>query len=163
MRITIKTLSRNSNSTLNSIRHANRVIEKILVEYLADENSEKRLLYDLAISATDSRQQLSQRDNTSGLLCKETFGTQAKAKQWWRLFELPCEQGVHHGLFLRDLKLPKGNDCKLEVFERSFKVPLASPYVLLSGMKHQDVKNAAIMVAYTMQRHQRFCPCRPRW
>lgn len=162
MRITIKSLSKNFSSKLNGIMNANRTIERSLVEYLADENSEKRLLYDLAVSAIDSCQQLTQRDSTSGLLRKEIFGSRA-SKQWWRLFELPCEQGMHHGLFLRELKLPTGSDCKIEVFERSVKVPLAPPYVLVSGTKHVDVKNAAIMVADTMRKHQRFCPCRPRW
>jgi hypothetical protein len=129
--------------------HANCIIEKILVAYLADKNSEKRLLYDLSMSAIDSCQQLTQRDSTSGLLCKE-IGHSRASKQWWRLFELPCDQGMHHGLFLRELKLPDGSDCKIEVFERSFKVPLASPYLLVSGTKHVDVKNAATIVADTI-------------
>ena len=161
MRITIKSLSRDFNSKLNGIQNANRSIEKSLVEYLADKNSEKRLLYDLTITAIDSWQRI-QRDSASGLLQKDNICGN-RSKQWWRLFEMPCERGMHHGLFLLELKVPKGSDCKIEVFERSVKVPLASPYVLISGTKQLDVKNAALMVADAMRRHQRFCPCRPKW
>lgn len=162
MRITIKSLSRDPESKLNSIRYANRLVEKSLVEYLACENSEKRLLFDLAVTAIDSCQ-LIQRDINSGLLQKDVAGS--RAKQWWRLFELPCGQGMHsHDLsFLEALKVPKGIDCKIEVFKRSVKVPLASPYVLVSGRENLDVKNAALMVADAVRRHQRFCTCRPKW
>jgi hypothetical protein len=164
MRITIESLSRDPKSQLNCIRYANRVIEKALVEYLADEHSEKRLLYDLAVSAIDSCQ-LIQRDINSGLLQKEIVGSRRASKQWWRLFELPCGRDMHpHDLsILEELKVPKGSDCKIEVFKRSVKVPLASPYVLVSGTKQLDVKNAAMMVADAVRRHQRFCQCHPRW
>ncbi len=164
MRITIESLSKDPNSKLNSIRMGNRLVEKYLVEYLACANSEKRLLYDLAVTAIDSCQ-LIQRDTNSGLLQKHIGGTGTQGKQWWRLFELPCGQGMHsHDLsFLEALKVPKGIDCKIEVFRRSVKVPLASPYVLVSGIKHVDVKNAALMIADAVRRHQRFCPCRPKW
>ena len=165
MRITIECLNRDSQSKLNSLRHANRVIEKALVEYLADESSEKRLLYDLAVTAVDSCQLIIQRDSTSGLLQKEILGCRGAPKEWWRLFELPCVRDKHpHDLsFFEELKVPKGSDCKIEVFKRSLKVPLASPYVLVSGTKQLDVKNAAMMVADAVRRHQRFCHCRPKW
>ena len=162
MRITIESYSK---SKLNSIKRASRFIEKALVEYLADEHSEKRLLYDLAVSAIDSYQPI-QRDSTSGLLQKEFFSRRGRAfKEWWRLFELPCGRDMHqHDLsILEELKVPKGSDCKIEVFKRSVKVPLASPYVLVSGTKQLDVKNAAMMVADAVRRHQRCCQCHPRW
>ncbi len=164
MRITIESFSKDPKSKLNGIRMANRHVETCLVEYLACKNSEKRLLYDLAVTAIDSCQ-LIQRDIDSGLLYKDIGGTGTRGKQWWRLFELPCGQGMHsHDLsFLEALKVPKGIDCKIEVFKRSEKVPLASPYVLVSGTEHLDVKNVALMVADAVRRHQRFCPGRPKW
>ena len=163
MRITIKSLSRDPKAKLNGIIRTNRVIEKSLVEYLACEHSEKRLLHDLAASAVDSCQ-LIQRDINSGLLQRESHGIRI-SQQWWRLFELPCGRGPHpHDLsFLEELRVPKGIDCKIELFRRSTKVPLASPYVLISGTKHPDVKSTALMVADAVRRHQRFCPCQPKW
>lgn len=164
MRITIESFSKDPKSKLNSIRMGNRLVEKYLVEYLACENSEKRLLYDLAVTAIDSCQ-LIHRDTNSGLLQKDVGGMGSRGKQWWRLFELPCAQGMpsHDLSFLEALKVPKGIDCKIEVFKRSVKVPLASPYVLVRGTEHLDVKNAALIVADAVRRHQRFCPCRPKW
>ena len=164
MRITIKSLSKDPKAKLNGIRSANRRIERSLVEYLACEHSEKRLLHDLAACAIGSRQ-LIQRDIKSGLLQRESPGGIRLSKQWWRLFELPCGRGPHpHDLsFLEELRVPKGIDCKIEVFKRSAKVPLASPYVLISGEKHADVKSTALMVADAVRGHQRFCPCQPKW
>ena len=165
MRITIKSLSKDPKSRLNGIRCANRVIEKSLVEYLACDYSEKRLLYDLAACAIDDSCQLIQRDTSSGLLQRTVRGGSGAMKQWWRLFELPCVRDMqsHDLSFLEALRVPKGIDCKIELFRRSAKVPLASPYVLVSGTKYPDVKSAALMVADALRRHQRFCPCRPKW
>ena len=163
MRITIKSLSKDPTAKLNGIKAANRKIEKSLVEYLACEHSKKMLLHNLAASAVDSCQ-LIQRDINSGLLQRESPGSRA-SNQWWRLLELPCGRGpqLHDLSFLEKLKVSKGIDCKIEVFKRSAKVPLAPPYVLISGTKHPDVKSAALMVADAVRRHQRFCPCQPKW
>jgi len=162
MRITIEPLSRDPKSQLNSLRRANYIIENILIEYLADENSKMRLLYDLALS--DSCQ-LVHRDSTLLLLRKEILSSQAsKSKEWWHLYELPCGREMHpHDLSSIRLKLPKGSDCKIEVFGRSVKVSRESPYVLVSGTKQLDVKNAAMMVADAVRRHQNGClPCPPK-
>ncbi|KAK1740371.1 hypothetical protein QTG54_009321 [Skeletonema marinoi] len=165
MRITIESLSRDPKSQLNSLRRANYIIEKALVECLADENSKTRLLYDLAFSNSF---QLTHRDSTSGLLLlqKEIKGGShaSKSKEWWHLYELPCRWEMHqHDLSSIRLKLPKGSDCKIEIFGCSVKVSRESPYVLVSGTKQLDVKNAAMMVADAVRRHQSGClPCPPK-
>eukprot|EP00984_Skeletonema_dohrnii_P005197 scaffold1823_cov150-Skeletonema_dohrnii-CCMP3373.AAC.3 len=165
MRITIESLSRDPRSQLNSLRNAYYVIEKALVEYLADENSKTRLLYDLAFSNSF---QLTHRDSTSGLLLLQKeikVGSHVpKSKEWWHLYELPCRWEMHpHDLSSIRLKLPKESDCKIEVFGRSVKVSRESPYVLVSGTKQRDVKSAAMMVADAVQRHQsRFLSCPPK-
>ena len=164
MRITIESLRGDPKSQLNSLRHANYIIEKALVECLADENSKTRLLYDLAFSNSF---QLTHRDSTSGLLLlqKEIKGGShaSKSKEWWHLYELPCRWEMHpHDLSSIRLKLPKGSDCKIEVFGRSVKVSRESPYVLVSGTKLLDVKNAALMVSDAVRRHRSIHPCRPK-
>eukprot|EP00985_Skeletonema_marinoi_P008300 scaffold3729_cov86-Skeletonema_marinoi.AAC.1 len=68
-----------------------------------------------------------------------------------------------HDLSSIRLKLPKESDCRIEVFGRSVKVSRESPYVLVSGTKQRDVKNAAMIVADAVRRHQsRFLPCAPK-
>jgi hypothetical protein len=153
MRITIESLSRDPKSQLNSLRHANYIIENILTECLADENSKMRLLYDLALS--DSCQ-LIHRDSNLLLLQKEILSSQAsKSKEWWHLYELPCGREMHPlDLSSLRLKLPKGSDCRIEVFGRSVKVSRESPYVLVSGTNQRDVKNTALMVADAVQCHR---------
>ncbi len=166
MRITIKPKKNRKGKgrrMISKIRLAISMIEKSLVEFLADKNSENRLLYELAATAKGTLcHNLFQRDASSGLLLREHDGV----KKWLRLFDLPrCDRGNYHGFFLLQTKLKhaQGSDCKIEVFERSEKVPLASPYVSICGSKQNEVKSATAMVAETMRRHQRLCPCRPRW
>jgi hypothetical protein len=157
VRITIECFCRDFTSKLNSIRLANYIIEKSLVEYLADHNSKMRLLFDLALS-----DDMIQRDSTSGLLLlQKEF---VVGQEWWHLYELPCGWEMHPlDLSSLRLKFPKRSDCKIEVFGRSVKVSRESPYVLVSGTKQLDVKNAALMVADAVQRHQsRFHLCRPK-
>ena len=161
MRITIESCCRDSKSKQNSIRHATYIVEKTLIEFLADERSKMRLLFDLAWSDPS---QLIHSDSTCGpsLLQKEIFSSPgSKSKKWWYLRELPCGRGMHPDDFtsLRS-KLPKGSDCNIEVFERSAKVLREAPYVLVSGTKKLDVKNAALMVEDAVQSIQGFRPSR---
>lgn len=152
MRITIESFCRDSKSKMNSIKHANDTVERILVDYLADENSKMRLLFDLASS---DQSQLIVRDNKCGLLLhKEIYDSQgSKSKKWWHLLELTRGRDLHpHDLSSLRLNLPKGSDCRIDVFGRSVKVSRESPYVLVSGTKQLDVKNAALMIEDALQR-----------
>lgn len=151
--------------TWETVGKAIFMIEKSLVEFLADKNSERRLLHELATTAKGSWcRTLFKQDASSGLLLLKSHDG---CKSWSRLFELPCcEQGNYcDGSFLKELKLKglESSDCKVEVFERSGKVPLASPYVYVSGSKQKEVKSATSMLVESMRKHQRLCPCRPKW
>lgn len=152
-----------SNLNIEDTRQTVSVLEKSLVRFLADKKSEKRMLYELAATATGKIcRDLFQKNEPSGTLLIKYDGV----KKWLRLFDLPCcDRGNYHGFFLLQMKLKhaQGSDCKIEVFERSEKVPLASPYVSICGSKQNEVKSATAMVVETMRRHQRLCPCRPRW
>ena len=61
---------------------------------------------------------------------------------------------------------PLSGDCKIELFGDGFGVPLehASPFVLIRGTKHKDVKDAVFAARDAMRRHQgRGCGCTPKW
>ena len=161
MRITIESFCKDSKSKLNSIKHANHMVEKILVEYLADQDSMKRLLYDLSLYASDS---LQWRDNNGELLLlhREIHDSQgSKSKEWCYLHELRSGREIHpDDLSSLRSKLPKG-DCTIEVFVQSAKVSREFSYVFVRGTKQLDVMNAALMVKDAVNRLQ---GCRPaRW
>lgn len=165
MRITIEYFGRDSKSKMNSIRHANYMVEEILVEYLADQNSMKRLLFDLSFSATDSLQ-WRDRNGELILLHREIYDSQgSKSKEWWYLHELRFGQALSpHDLSSLRLILPKGvpkGYCMIEVFGHSAKVSREFPYVLVSGTEQLDVKNAALMVKDVLLRHQGQLPGKP--
>ena len=120
-------------------------------------NSVNRFLYELTATATGSYK--SSPHNSPGLLLKHYNGI----KSWWCMLELPCVRGEYHGQLLQHLIIPRGNDCKIELFGDIFGAPLehASPYVLISGTKQKDVKIAASIVSDAMRNHQLQCGCKP--
>lgn len=152
-----------SNSARN-IAQGTSMIEESLVEYISDGNSEIRLLYDLIATAEGSYR--FKKNDGWGMLLREYEGV----KSWWALFELPYKgyegsDGEYHGKFLTRLK-PLSGDCKIELFGDGFGVPLehASPFVLIRGTKHKDVKDAVFAARDAMRRHQgRGCGCTPKW
>jgi len=159
-----------SNSALN-IPLGISMIEESLVEYISDGNSEIRLLYDLIATAEGSYK--FKRNDGWGMLLREYEGI----KSWWALFELPYKAkeggkaGEYHGKFL--LNLPLQGDCKIDLFGDTFGAPLAhtSPFVLIRGTKHRDVKDAVSEVRNAMIKHQSrrrgdkggVCGCTPKW
>lgn len=143
------------------------MIEHSLMEFISDENSEKRMLYEL-ISTAEGSYNFKRNDG-----CRMLLREYAGIKSWWALFELPYKEredgGEYHGKFLQKLrsKLPIPGDCIIELFGGDFGAPLehASPFVLIRGTKHKDVKEAVSMVRHAMKRHQvdKGCDCTPKW
>ncbi|KAL7459828.1 hypothetical protein ACHAWC_011635 [Mediolabrus comicus] len=168
-----------TSTSVQNVKRAFGMIKQSIVEFLSDENSENRLTYELVTTATGSLcRTLFKQDASSGLLLLKS---RDGVKRWSRLFELPCcEEGEGndcHGSNL-DLKFNghchgsnpdlkssglESSDCRVVVFERSGKVPLASPYIYVSGSKLKEVKSTTSLLVDSMRKHQRLCPCRPKW
>ena len=82
----------------------------------------------------------------------ELKGLPKGSKKWWHLIELMRGRDLHpNELSSLRSNLPKGGDCRIDVFDRSVKVSRESPYVLVSGTKQLDVKNAALMIRDALQ------------
>ena len=135
------------------------MIEESLKEFVSDENSEKKMLYELLSTAEGSYKV--KRNEGCRMLYRD--------KEWWALFELPYHQGggQYHGNFLIHSQSQMPGDCKIELFGDTFGLPLehASRFVLIRGTKHKDVKDAVSVVRDKMRKHQseRGCNCTPRW
>lgn len=138
------------------------MIEESLMEFLSDENSEKKMLHEMLLTAEGSYKV--KRNDAYRMLCRD--------KEWWALFELPfhTESGQYHGKFLTKINLELPGDCKMELFGDTFGVPLehASPFVLIHGTKHNDVKDAVSALRDKMRKHQcrrpgEGCNCTPKW
>lgn len=155
-----------SNSAQN-IAQGVSMIEESLMEFISDENSEKRMLYEL-ISTVEGSYRVHRNDD-----CRMLLREYAGIKSWWALFELPYKEGeeggVYHGKFLQHSlsKTPLPGDCIIELFGEDFGAPLehASPFALIRGTKHKNVKEAVSMVRHAMKRHQvdHGCDCTPKW
>ena len=140
------------------------MVEESLVDFISDENSSTRMLYELMWTAEGSYRV--KKHDSCNMVYRELNGVQS----WLALFDLPYKvrKGGHreyHGKFFR-LDLQLSGDCTIELFGDDFDVPLAhaSPFVLIRGTKHKDVKDAVLLVRDKMTRHQgRGCGCTPSW
>ncbi len=155
-----------TSESVQNVQRAFGMIKQSLLEYLSDENSEKRLIYELAMSASGSH---NIHETSSGLLRLHHNGATA----WWVIFELP--RGARHrsgslsveshGKFLQTLEL-QDTGCRVELFGNTFKKPLkhVAPYVLISGKERANVNVAITRVVKAMRKHQkRGCSCLPKW
>ena len=149
-------------SSPRNVAQALSMIEESLMEFLSDENSEKKMLHELLSTAEGSYNV--KRNDEYRMVCRD--------KEWWALFELPyhTDSGQYHGKFLTKINLEMPGDCKIELFGDTFGVPLehASPFVLIRGTKHNDVKDAVSALRDKMRKHQcrrpgEGCNCTPKW
>eukprot|EP00577_Skeletonema_sp_RCC1716_P013844 CAMPEP_0113372786 /NCGR_PEP_ID=MMETSP0013_2-20120614/718_1 /TAXON_ID=2843 ORGANISM="Skeletonema costatum, Strain 1716" /NCGR_SAMPLE_ID=MMETSP0013_2 /ASSEMBLY_ACC=CAM_ASM_000158 /LENGTH=490 /DNA_ID=CAMNT_0000254697 /DNA_START=38 /DNA_END=1508 /DNA_ORIENTATION=- /assembly_acc=CAM_ASM_000158 len=122
MRVTITCSNAVMPYSAENVTKAVCMIEQSLVDYLGDQNSAKRLLFELTSTAKGSyatnwvpKQCLSE-----GLVLKYYNGE----KSWWRLFDLPCKwregSGNDHERCLWQLRSMGINGCKVELFGNNF-------------------------------------------
>ena len=144
-----------TSSSSQNVAQGISMIEESLMEFLSDENSEKKMLYELLSTAEGS---YNFRRSSCGMIYRD--------KEWWALFELPyhTNTGQYHGKFLTNFDSEMSGDCKIELFGDTFGIPLdhALPFVLIRGTKYNDVKDAALAARDKMRQHQgRGCNCTP--
>jgi hypothetical protein len=154
-----------SSSSLN-VGKGISMIEESLVDFISDENSSIRMLYELMLTATGSFK--IEKKEYEG--CRVVRRVYNGVKNWSVLFDLPYSvrggSKQYHGKFLTLVDLPMPDDCIIEVFGDDFDVPLAhtSPFALIRGIKLKDVTDVVLMVRDKMKRHQgRGCGCVPKW
>ena len=145
-----------TSSSPRNVAQGISMIEESLMEFVSDENSEKKMLYELVSTAEGSYKVI--KNDGFRIIYRD------KEKEWWALFELPYHtgSGKHHGNFLTNIQIPE--DCKMELFGVNG-VPLehASPFMLIRGT-NKDVKTAVSAVRDKMRKHQgRGCNCTPKW
>lgn len=151
----------------DNVTKAVSMIEQSLIDYLSDQNSVKRLLYELSSTATGSYadNRLPREFKSEGLVLKYNDGQ----KSWWRLFDLPCKwregTGGDHDRCLWKLKSFGVNATKVQLFGNNFGVPLehAAPYIIIMGVNLSDVRKTTLKIVNVVKRHQCQCNCRPKW
>jgi hypothetical protein len=154
-----------TSASVQNVKRAFVVIERSIVEFLSDENSKKRLIYDLAISAKGSH---NIQETSHDLLLTHHRGV----KRWWVIIDLPCmpysaedECLYYNGKCLEELEL-QDTGCRVELFSKRFgnhPPTHAAPYVLVSGKDEANVNVAITRVMKVMKKHQLRCSCLPRW
>ena len=157
-----------SNST-GEFFHGIRMIEESLMDFIGDQNAGKKMLYELSSTAevTPNARHLFGRNDNFRMVLREYDSV----KYWSALFELPYLKrenvNEYHGIFLSNLRGPLSKrDCIIELYGDKFGLPLAhtSPFVLVRGKRHKDVKDAVCVVNDAMKRHQgKGCGCTPKW
>ena len=146
------------------------MIEESLIDFIGDQNAGKKMLFELSSMATGSHlveENILKRNDKYRMVLREYDSV----KYWCALFELPYlnrgNKKEYHGRFLSNLrKSLSERDCTIELYGDKVGLPLAhtSPFVLIRGKRHKDVKDAVCAVNDSMRKHQgRGCGCTPKW
>ena len=161
MVITIKS-SPITSSAIHDVRKAKRMITASLLEFLCDENSDRRLIYDLALTSTGTFI-LQKADN--GTVQQECQNSRRLI--WMKALGLPMsnfhgKKLIPHGRFLVQSnwqqKLRRGTSCDIEVYGFNHSEPmLANPYVLICGDNSHDVTEVAGRVEEALFDHHQKC------
>ena len=144
------------------------MIEDSLLEFLNDESSEGRLLYEWALSLQTNSNFMHLHKGENGLVRQDSHTKYREV--WMKLLELPLAdyngQLVLHGKdFLgrhvkQELKAGTSN-CSIRVYGFEGQIPeLCDPYVLMYGMKKEDVNLIADNVEDKLLKHQEGCHCK---
>jgi len=144
------------------VTESKRMIEESILGFIEDPNSERRLLYELAMTA-----QGSYRFRKSGRAVKRDC-LDTRKFEWMNLLELPSVESnngqlTHHGIFLcnegQQHNLTKNTNCSVEVYGfRNCVTVLSNPYVLICGTCSDEVNEVTERVANVLERHMEKCP-----
>ena len=140
-----------------------------LIEFVNDENTSGKLLYELSSQTGEpAKIQLPS-------VVQNLDPTSRNGILWAISIDLPFHEqtGQYHGIFFKtkEIILRKINsiqDCTFllygeEVGGYKLSFPGCLPYVFISGRRKTDVLNAVDIVREEMHVHQRRCSCTPTW
>jgi hypothetical protein len=139
-RVTIRSEVRSFEN--RGLGRARGMVEDSIIEFLNDENSNGRLLYELATTASGSI-------NFDHIRTSDGFVLQEKPNRvWMKLLELPYAESnkgrkQFHGKFL----LPRqsqdemihGTDCVKRIYAFKYEPNWCEPYILISGQRKEEV------------------------
>lgn len=151
MTITIKSGSScdvTQTSPRSNVAKAVELIEESILDFLADSDTEKKMLFELAAKAKVSFKLFPQ---DRGAVLRKYNGV----KKWSRVLGLPYswrKQGDDPDKWLQDLKTLQRNECKIDVFDD---LSRTNPYVFIIGSKKKDVQNITTEVAIAMRMRSR--------
>ena len=147
----------------SDVRLATTMLTESLLKFLSDRNSERRLVYELAMNARGTFN-FQKHEGAVQQKCHYTH-----RHVWMKLVELPSVELQNgkfepHGLFLTNdhtQRYIRGNtDCFIEVYGFHRFVPkLSRPYVLVCGYGPDEVNEVSDRVQDKLARHQEKCQC----
>jgi hypothetical protein len=139
------------------------MIQRSLMEFMGDEGSNGRLLYELMTNLKGSINVEHRYGVSDGLVRQTYHGVMV----WMKLLELPyneCEGKYHaHGnfLLLDNVQEELTHDtpgCKVDVYGFGNNTPVfCDPYVLISAKRKEEVKIVAERVTDKLLLHQEKC------
>lgn len=131
-----------------NLHFVQRLVQKTLIQYLGDDKSDKRLLFDLGVSSGVDVRQMSSGGNMVKIV--DPFNKNGSQKIWVTLTDLPmaskCKGPVGCTLLRSKVdRIRTDTGCSLKVYgDEPFEGPLkqCSPYIFLFSESHGKV-NAA--------------------
>eukprot|EP00579_Thalassiosira_antarctica_P009739 CAMPEP_0201920362 /NCGR_PEP_ID=MMETSP0903-20130614/8986_1 /ASSEMBLY_ACC=CAM_ASM_000552 /TAXON_ID=420261 /ORGANISM="Thalassiosira antarctica, Strain CCMP982" /LENGTH=954 /DNA_ID=CAMNT_0048457085 /DNA_START=96 /DNA_END=2963 /DNA_ORIENTATION=- len=156
MEITIKS----KYSSFDDVERGIRMITESLFEFMDDESSVGRLIWELAITAEGTYEFY----QSEGAVQQECPNSHCLV--WMTLLELPSAKSkgklTPHGKFLDLGGVQQGikgdTNCSVEVYCSGHSIPILSgPYVLVCGNDPKEVNEVAARVADKIEIHQQGC------
>ena len=150
-----------ASSPIGDVERGIRMITESLLEFMDDESSERRLIYELAITAGGTYKF---RRAEGGAVQQECPNSHCLV--WMKLLELPSAKSkgklTPHGKFLEhggvQQEVKCNTNCSVEVYCSGYSIPILSgPYVLVCGNNLEEVNEVAARVADKIDVHQQGC------
>lgn len=159
------TITSNKNS-FRDVGLAKRMITKSLMQFLGDKNAERRLTYELALTAPAEG---SYNFPRSGSAIKQECHKTTK-QIWMKVIELSSAKSSYsdkispHGMYLLNQldRLTYPTDCSIEVygcktFHANTIPKYCGPYVFVCGNESADVKQVTNRVISKIREHMAGC------
>lgn len=148
----------------HGLKKARGMVEESIIEFLNDENSNGRLLYELSTNANGSIN-FDHIPTADGFVLQQwcDYSNSKKIKQvWMKLLELPYaesnESREWHGKFLLNRQFQEeltcSTDCSAWVYGFGETAPIwCDPYVLIRGQRKEEVILVAVRVSEKLRKH----------
>ena len=163
--MTITMTTNNGNTGHRDLKNARRKVEDLILDFIQNDGSKGRLMYELAVSCWGAHR--SKYSSSNAVKQRNPFNDYRE--NFMSVVDLPSEvikgKRCFHGEFLLKAhvlgQIKKQSGCTIKICGDDFNIPveLCNPYVLVYGGSFKDVDRAVEIIKDYTSKHQQYCPC----
>ncbi|KAL7431699.1 hypothetical protein ACHAXM_002840 [Skeletonema potamos] len=157
----------NTPSALRDLKLARQMIQSLLLEFVGNDGSRGRLLYEVAQSCWGSHRP--NQSTSRAVKDFRPFFISGQQEVYMSVVELPFVReeggqifhGAHNVLMKGNLDKIQASGCFVYIVQNGFRIPTerCDPYVFVYGKHFRSVDRAVDTVKYIIKGHQKTCSC----